>query len=111
MALIANARVVLSNDTGLMHVAAALGKPQIAIFGSSSPEHTPPLNPHAQVIWLKKEHHKHHNIKVEGHLIHESPHGWPACMPCFERVCRYGHTACLHEITPERVWLEWKKIW
>ena len=84
MALIAVARGVVSNDSGLMHVAAAFGVPQAAVFGSTSPEHTPPLNARAQVLWLK----------------HELP---LACSPCFDRVCRFGHTRCLTEITPQRV--------
>ena len=84
MALIAASRGMVSNDSGLMHVAAAFGVPQVAVFGSTSPEHTPPLNTRARVIWLK------------GGL------GLP-CMPCFERVCRFGHTRCLTEVTPQRV--------
>jgi heptosyltransferase-2 len=84
MALIAAARGVVSNDSGLMHVAAALGVPQAALFGSSSPEHTPPLNPKARVLWLKED------LQLD-------------CAPCFDRVCRYGHTRCLTELKPERV--------
>ena len=84
MALIAAARGMVSNDSGLMHVAAAFGVPQVAVFGSTSPVHTPPLNPRAQVIWLKEE------LKLD-------------CMPCFDRVCRFGHTRCLTEVRPERV--------
>ncbi|MFT3954365.1 MAG: lipopolysaccharide heptosyltransferase II [Piscinibacter sp.] len=84
MALIAGARGLVSNDSGLMHVAAAFGLPQVAVFGSTSPEHTPPLNPRARVLWLKDE------LKLD-------------CMPCFERSCRYGHTRCLTEVAPQRV--------
>ena len=84
MALIAASRGVVSNDSGLMHVAAAFGVPQVAVFGSTSPGHTPPLNARAQVIWLKDE------LGLD-------------CMPCFERVCRFGHTRCLTEVTPQRV--------
>jgi heptosyltransferase-2 len=84
MALIAGARDLVSNDSGLMHVAAAFGIPQVAVFGSTSPEHTPPLNPRAKVLWLKGE------LGLD-------------CMPCFERVCRYGHTRCLADVTPARV--------
>jgi heptosyltransferase II len=88
LALIAAARAVVSNDSGLMHVAAALGVPQVAIFGSSSPLHTPPLSARAQVLWLKND-----------------PHYQPAldCAPCFERSCPLGHTRCLRDITPQRV--------
>jgi len=84
MALIAASRGLVSNDSGLMHVAAAFGRPQAAVFGSTSPEHTPPLNPRARVVWLKDE------LGLD-------------CMPCFERTCRYGHYRCLVDVTPARV--------
>jgi heptosyltransferase II len=84
MALIGAARGMVSNDSGLMHVAAAFGIPQAAVFGSTSPEHTPPLNLRARVVWLKEE------LQLD-------------CSPCFERVCRFGHTRCLTEVTPQRV--------
>jgi heptosyltransferase II len=84
MALIAAARGLVSNDSGLMHVAAAFGIPQVAVFGSTSPEHTPPLNPRARVLWLKDE------LRLD-------------CMPCFDRVCRFGHTRCLTAVAPVRV--------
>ncbi len=84
MALIAGARGLVSNDSGLMHVAAAFGIAQVAVFGSTSPEHTPPLNPRAKVLWLKGE------LGLD-------------CMPCFERSCRYGHTRCLVDVAPQRV--------
>lgn len=84
MALIAAARGVVSNDSGLMHVAAAFGVPQVAVFGSTSPEHTPPLSPHARVLWLKDE------LRLD-------------CAPCFDRVCRFAHTRCLTGVSPRRV--------
>jgi heptosyltransferase II len=84
MALIGAARGLVSNDSGLMHVAAAFGIPQAAVFGSTSPEHTPPLNPRARVVWLKDE------LQLE-------------CSPCFARTCRFGHTRCLTDVTPQRV--------
>jgi len=87
-ALIASARAVVSNDSGLMHVAAAFGVPQVALFGSSSPEHTPPLNERATVIWLRDD------------AAYQPPLD---CSPCFQRDCPLGHTRCLYDITPERV--------
>lgn len=85
---IAAAQSVISNDSGLMHVAAAFGVPQVAIFGSSSPLHTPPLNSHATVLWLKND------------PAYQPPLD---CAPCFERECPLGHTRCLNDIKPERV--------
>ena len=81
-------KFVVTNDSGLMHVAAALGVPQVAIFGSSSPLHTPPLSPLAQVVWLKDD------ATYQPALD---------CAPCFERDCPLGHTRCLNDITPAQV--------
>lgn len=88
LATIAGAKAMVSNDSGLMHVGAAFGLPQVALFGSSSPLHTPPLSPKAQVVWLKNERDY-----------------FPAldCAPCFERTCPLGHTRCLVDIQPAQV--------
>ena len=88
LALIAASRSTVSNDSGLMHVAAALGVTQVAIFGSSSPLHTPPLNGKATVLWLKND------------PAYQPPLD---CTPCFERDCPLGHTRCLNDISAGRV--------
>lgn len=81
MALIAQCQSLISNDSGLMHIGAALDVPQIAIFGSSNPKHTPPLSHQAQVIWLGLD-----------------------CSPCYQRICPLGHLNCLNQIESERVY-------
>ena len=88
LALIAASASTVSNDSGLMHVASALGVPQVASFGSSSPLHTPPLSDKASVLWLKTD------------PAYQPPLD---CAPCFERECPLGHTRCLNDIGAERV--------
>jgi heptosyltransferase-2 len=85
---IAASKNVVSNDSGLMHVAAAFGVPQVAVYGSSSPLHTPPLNNLAQVLWLKT------NAAYQPPLD---------CAPCYQRDCPLGHTRCLVDVRPEQV--------
>lgn len=78
--LMALCHTVVSNDSGLMHVAAALNKKLVAIFGSSDPYHTPPMHPNAVIEYLKLD-----------------------CSPCFERTCPLGHLHCLRQITPQTI--------
>ena len=75
--LLACTRAVASNDSGLMHVAAALGRPIIAMYGSTSPDFTPPLTDRVKLLATDIE-----------------------CRPCFERECPYGHLRCLNELPP-----------
>jgi heptosyltransferase-2 len=78
--LIAAARAVVSNDSGLMHVAAALGRPVIGLYGPTSPVFAPPLSPGAVILDL------------------ELP-----CSPCGQRICPLGHHKCLNDLAPEQV--------
>jgi heptosyltransferase II len=78
----AAADVAVSNDSGLLHVAAALGTPSVGIFGPTSPWHWAPLNPLAAVIETQTQ--------VE-------------CRPCHKPTCRYGHHRCMREIPAEQV--------
>ena len=76
------ASIAVSNDSGLLHVAAALGTPSIGIFGPTSPWHWAPLNPLAATIETA--------TKLE-------------CRPCHKPVCRLAHHHCMRDIRPEQV--------
>lgn len=78
ISIISKANGLASNDSGLMHIAAALEIPQIAFYGSSDPKHTPPLSPFAGILFLGLD-----------------------CSPCHQRKCPLGHLNCLNQIKPQ----------
>lgn len=78
--LLDTADYVVSNDSGLMHIAAALHRPLTAIYGPTSPAFTPPLSSRAQIV----------QIQVD-------------CGPCFKRECPLGHHRCMRDILPDTI--------
>ncbi len=82
--LLSAARTAVTNDSGLMHVAAAAGTHVVAIYGSSSPDFTPPLTVRKTILYLGLD-----------------------CSPCFARECPLTHLNCLRAITPSRVLAEY----
>ena len=78
--LLSCADAVVSNDSGLMHVASALNRPLVAVYGSTSPGFTPPLADRVETLQLGLD-----------------------CSPCFDRTCRFGHYNCLRDLMPAQV--------
>lgn len=74
--------MVVCNDSGLMHISAALNKPLIVVYGSTDPSFTPPLSNQARILKLDL-----------------------SCSPCFQRTCPLGHHDCLKQLKPEQVLL------
>lgn len=79
-AIMAGARAVVSNDSGLMHLAAFIGAPVVGIFGSTSPTWTRPLGRQSVIMYAAEP-----------------------CSPCFRRTCRYGHYRCFEKISATAV--------
>lgn len=78
--LIAAAKLAVANDSGLMHVAAAVGTPIVAVYGSTSPHNTPPLSENRELIWLGL-----------------------SCSPCHQKTCPLGHLNCLKTLGVSQV--------
>ena len=78
--VLAACRVAISNDSGLMHIAAAVDTPVVAMFGATTPSYTPPLHAKAKAFYLNLE-----------------------CSPCWQRTCQYNHYRCLKDILPSDV--------
>jgi ADP-heptose:LPS heptosyltransferase len=85
--LLSQADAVVSNDSGLMHVAAALQRPLVAVYGSTDPGFTPPLNDNSRIVRLGLD-----------------------CSPCFKRECPLGHLDCLNRLPASRVIAELEEL-
>jgi len=87
IALLAQARAVVSNDSGLLHIASALNRPVVALYGSTDPNYAPPLSEVARTVSLRLE-----------------------CSPCRKRECPLGHHDCMNKMSVDRVWSELEPI-
>ena len=83
MGILSMSKGLISNDSGMMHIGAAFRIPQVAVFGSSDPLHTPPLSKKATIMYLGLD-----------------------CSPCHQRKCPLGHLNCLVQISPDSVFNE-----
>ena len=78
--ILAACKVAVSNDSGLMHIAAAVDTPVVAMYGATTPSYTPPIQVKAKSFYVKL-----------------------ACSPCWQRTCQYHHYRCLKDIMPQDV--------
>ncbi|MFB9244331.1 lipopolysaccharide heptosyltransferase II [Massilia antarctica] len=87
IALIAGAGAVVANDSGLLHIASALNRPVIALYGPTDPDHAPPFSDIARSLSLRL-----------------------ACSPCRQRECPLGHHDCMEKLEPAMVWNELRQM-
>ena len=80
--VLAACRVAVTNDSGLMHIAAAVNVPVVAMYGGTTPAYTPPLHKRAKTFYVKLE-----------------------CSPCWQRTCQFDHYRCLKDILPQDVFM------
>jgi heptosyltransferase-2 len=85
--MLAQGSAVVSNDSGLLHIAAALNRPVVALYGSTNPDYAPPLSEIARTVSLRLD-----------------------CSPCRKRECPLGHHDCMNKMGVEKVWAELKPI-
>jgi heptosyltransferase-2 len=85
--LLSLAKVAITNDSGLMHIAAAVGRPIVAIYGAITPKYTPPLTDTAEIEYLGLD-----------------------CSPCWKKECPYGHYNCLRGIEVDKVYASAQKF-
>jgi heptosyltransferase-2 len=81
IALIARAAAVVANDSGLLHIASALNRPVLALYGPTDPDHAPPFSDLAASLSLRLD-----------------------CAPCKQRECPLGHQDCMVKLTPDLAW-------
>ena len=79
--ILASSSAAVSNDSGLMHIAAAVDVPVVAIYGATTPAYTPALHPDAKTFYMQL-----------------------TCSPCWQRTCQYQHYRCLKDIMPQQVY-------
>jgi len=83
VSLIAAASAVVANDSGLLHIASALNRPVVALYGPTDPDHAPPFSDMARAMSLRL-----------------------ACSPCRQRECPLGHHDCMEKMDAAMVWQE-----